>query len=108
MILRMRGPVFGVASHDLSNAKATNLRAAPGALLKIDGNAHEVGFSLPPDFSERTLQSIPLSLISSSGFKRDKMSRSSMRPSRIPDPFSDGPCCNCLDFSACPAVLPLD
>ena len=49
VILRLRNPILGVASHDFSNAKTTILGATPGA---ISGNPHE-RFSFAPAFSER-------------------------------------------------------
>ena len=41
-----------MASHDLSNMKATIVGATPGAIPGIDGNPHEI-FSFAPSFSER-------------------------------------------------------
>ena len=35
--------ILGMASHDLSNTKATIVGAAPGAIPQMDGNTHEQG-----------------------------------------------------------------
>ena len=51
IILRMRNPILGTASHGLSNAKTTILGGAPGAIPGIDGNPHE-RFAFAPAFSE--------------------------------------------------------
>ena len=52
--LGMRNTILGMASHDLSNAKTTTLRATPGAIPEIGGKPHE-RFSCAPAFSERFL-----------------------------------------------------
>ena len=51
----MRNSILGMASHDLSNMKATILGATPGAILGIAGNPHE-RFQFAPLFSELFLR----------------------------------------------------
>ena len=51
-ILGIRNSILGMASHDLSNTKATILGATPGAIPGIDGSPNE-RFSFAPSFSER-------------------------------------------------------
>ena len=51
VMLGMQVPFIGMASHDLSNTKATILRATRGAIPKIDENPHK-RFSFPRAFSE--------------------------------------------------------
>ena len=48
----MQNSILGMASHDVSNTKATILRATPGAILGIDGHPRE-RFSFAPAFSAR-------------------------------------------------------
>ena len=57
LILGMRNPIIGMASHDLSNAKTTILGATLGALPIIVANAPET-FSFAPAFSERFFQEL--------------------------------------------------
>ena len=51
----MQNSILGMASHELSNAKTTVLRATPGAILGINGNPHE-RFSFALAFLERFLK----------------------------------------------------
>ena len=51
-ILGTRNPILGMASHDLSNAKTTILRASLGAIPGFAVNSPE-RFSFAPTFSER-------------------------------------------------------
>ena len=57
IILGMRNPILGIASHDLCNANATILGATPGAIPGIDGNPHDI-FSFAHAFSERFFQEL--------------------------------------------------
>ena len=50
--LEVQKIILGMASHDLSNAKATILGASPGAIPGIDGRPHQ-GLSFAPALSER-------------------------------------------------------
>ena len=52
LILGMQSSILGMASHDLSNTKTTNLGATPGAIPGVGGNPHE-RFSFALAFSER-------------------------------------------------------
>ena len=51
IILGMRNPILGMASHDLCNAKTTILGETPGAIPGIDGNQND-RFSFAHAFSE--------------------------------------------------------